>query len=131
MGTETLSFWLLEPEKNAFKDGNPTFKIMTKRELFFGAISLGVFTDVLRDGTPCTFEYPIQQVSNKTHYKIAKRIKKKYLKGRCQNSKCLSEIFNCCRIVFFQSEHFLLSLILVIVCWNFRCPSYELMLGFH
>ena len=60
MGTETLSFRLLEPEKNAFKDGNPTFKIMTKRELFFGAISLGVFTDVLRDGTPCTFEYPMK-----------------------------------------------------------------------
>ena len=46
MGTETLSFLLLEPEKNAFKDGNPTSKIMTKRELFFGAISLGILTDV-------------------------------------------------------------------------------------
>ena len=62
MGTETLSFQLLEPENYAFKDGNPTFKIMTKRELFFGAISLSVFTDVLRDGTPCTFEYPINIV---------------------------------------------------------------------
>ena len=60
MGTETFSFCLLGPEKNAFKDGNPTFKIMTKRELFFGAISLGVFTDVLRDGTPCSFEYPMK-----------------------------------------------------------------------
>ena len=60
MGTETLSFQLLEPEKKAFKDGNPTFKIMTKRELFFGAISLSVFTDVLRDGTPCSFEYPMK-----------------------------------------------------------------------
>ena len=46
MGTETLSFRLLKPEKNVFKDGNPTFKIMTKRESFFGAISLGVLTDV-------------------------------------------------------------------------------------
>ena len=35
MGTETLSFWLLEPEKNAFKDGNPTFKIMTKWRIFW------------------------------------------------------------------------------------------------
>ena len=61
MGTESLWFLLLGPEKNAFKGGNPTFKIMTKRELFFGAISLGVFIDVLRDGTPCTFEYPIKQ----------------------------------------------------------------------
>ena len=60
MGTETLSFQLLEPEKNAFKDGNPTFKIMTKRELFFGAISFSVFTNVLRDGTPCSFEYPMK-----------------------------------------------------------------------
>ena len=60
MGTETLSFQLLEPEKKAFKDGNPTFKIMTKRELFFGASSLGVFTNVLRDGTPCTVEYPMK-----------------------------------------------------------------------
>ena len=34
MGTETLSVRLLEPEKKAFKDGNPTFKIMTKKELF-------------------------------------------------------------------------------------------------
>ena len=46
MGPDTLSFWILGPEKNAFKDGNPTFKIMTKRELFFGAISLGILTDV-------------------------------------------------------------------------------------
>ena len=35
MGTETFSFWLLGPEKNVFKDGNPTFKIMTKREFFW------------------------------------------------------------------------------------------------
>ena len=63
MGTETLSFRLLEPEKKAFKDGNPTFRIMTKRELFFGAISLGVFTDLLRDGTPSTFEYPMKHSS--------------------------------------------------------------------
>ena len=34
MGTKTLSFWLLGPEKNAFKDGNPTFKIMTKWSIF-------------------------------------------------------------------------------------------------
>ena len=70
---ETLSFQLLGPEKNAFKDGKPTFKIMTIKGIFFEAISLGILIDVLRDGTPCTFEYPIQQVSNKTHYKIAKK----------------------------------------------------------
>ena len=35
MGTETFSFWLLGPEKNAFKDGNPTFKIMTKWSIFW------------------------------------------------------------------------------------------------
>ena len=45
MGTETLSFRLLGPEKNAFKDGNPTFKIMTNG-VFFGANSLGVLTEV-------------------------------------------------------------------------------------
>ena len=55
-----LSFRLLEPEKKVFKDDALTFKIMTKRELFFGAISLSVFTDVLRDGTPCTFEYSMK-----------------------------------------------------------------------
>ena len=44
MGTETLSILLLEPEKKAFKDCNPTSKIMTKRELFSGAISLAILT---------------------------------------------------------------------------------------
>ena len=34
MGTETLSFRLLEPEKNVFKDGNPTLKIMSKGSYF-------------------------------------------------------------------------------------------------
>ena len=45
MSTETLSFGLLGPEKNAFKDGNPTLKIITKWSIF-GAKSLGVLTDV-------------------------------------------------------------------------------------
>ena len=72
MGTETLTFQLLVPENKAFEDGNPTFKIMTKRDLFCGPISSGFLTDVLRDETPCTFKYPIQKVSNKTNYKIAK-----------------------------------------------------------
>ena len=44
MGTETLLFRLFEPEKNVFKDGYPTFKIMTKGsyflEQFFGAFWL-------------------------------------------------------------------------------------------
>ena len=31
MGTETFPFWPLEPEKMEFKDGNPTFEIMTKK----------------------------------------------------------------------------------------------------
>ena len=37
-------------------------------EYFFEKISSGVltFTDVLRDGLPCTNEYPKQQVSSKT-----------------------------------------------------------------
>ena len=55
MGTETFSFRLCGPEKNAFKDGNPTFEIMTNRELFFGAISLAVLIHVMRFETPCTF----------------------------------------------------------------------------
>ena len=45
MSTETLSFGLLGPEKNTFKDGNPTFKINTKWNIFL-ANSLGVLTDV-------------------------------------------------------------------------------------
>ena len=34
MSTETLSFGLLGPEKYAFKDGNPTYKIMIKKNNF-------------------------------------------------------------------------------------------------
>ena len=51
-------------------------------EYFLEANLSGVLTfDVLRDGSPCTNEYPKQQVSSKTA-KIAKRIKKeKYLNG--------------------------------------------------
>jgi hypothetical protein len=38
MSTETLSFGLLGPEKNAFKDGNPTLKIITKWSIFWKQI---------------------------------------------------------------------------------------------
>ena len=62
---------------------------------------MGILTDVLRDGTPCTFEYPIQQVSNKTHYKIAKRIKKK-----------IANIYQNFQLLFFFSQNiFSLALI--------------------
>ena len=82
MSTETLSFGLLGPEKNAFKNCNSTFKIMSER-VIFGAISLGVLRGILSVGSPCTFEFPIHRVSSKTYRKIAKRIKKrKYLNGR-------------------------------------------------
>ena len=78
MSTETLSFGLLGPEKNAFKDGNPTLKIITKWSIFWKQIYqvFWLLTDVLRDGSPCTNEYPKQQVSSKTA-RTAKRIKKK------------------------------------------------------
>ena len=45
MSTETLSFGLLGPEKNAFKDGNPTLKITKyKMEYFLEANLSGVLT---------------------------------------------------------------------------------------
>ena len=34
MGTEIFTFGPLEPEKLKFKDGNPTFKIMTESNTF-------------------------------------------------------------------------------------------------
>ena len=34
MGTEIFTFGPLEPEKLKFKDGNPTFKIMTEPNTF-------------------------------------------------------------------------------------------------
>ena len=34
MGTEISTFWPFEPEKIRFKDGNPSFKIMTEPNTF-------------------------------------------------------------------------------------------------
>ena len=53
MGTEIFTFEPLEPEKMRFKDGNPTFRNMTKT-VFYGL----VFLAILSNGHPCTL--PIQ-----------------------------------------------------------------------
>ena len=38
MGTEIFTFGPLEPEKMRFKDGNPTFRNMTKTAFFWSGL---------------------------------------------------------------------------------------------
>ena len=59
MGTEIFTFEPLEPEKMSFKDGNPTFRNMTKT-IFF----LSGFLAILSNGHHCTLTIQFLKTSH-------------------------------------------------------------------